>query len=233
MAVITYPLNGIEYTAEDAETYLCTRKSGVYSAEDNFALTISGSSSVSVGKGLAWIKDGEFAGKSVLSTEAVLIDVPIADSVLNRKDRIVIQFDKGSNATNIVLKQGTPATAAEAPSIVRDGTIYELGLYVIEIPAANIALNASQITNTMLDENVCGLMRDAVTGIPTASLYTQVEELIAQIRKHLEETIAGNIPPHAESHAKDGTDPITPESIGAASIEYVENAIGSVIGGAY
>lgn len=33
MAIITYPLNDVEYTAEDAETYLCTRTSGVYAAE--------------------------------------------------------------------------------------------------------------------------------------------------------------------------------------------------------
>ena len=25
MAIITYPLNDVDYTAEDAETYLCTR----------------------------------------------------------------------------------------------------------------------------------------------------------------------------------------------------------------
>ena len=31
MSIITYPLNGVVYSAEDVATYLCTRTSGVYS----------------------------------------------------------------------------------------------------------------------------------------------------------------------------------------------------------
>ena len=34
MAIVTYPLNGITYNAEDAETYLSTRISGIYAADD-------------------------------------------------------------------------------------------------------------------------------------------------------------------------------------------------------
>nr|DAG75024.1 MAG TPA: hypothetical protein [Caudoviricetes sp.] len=34
MAIITYPLNNIEYTAADAEIYNCTRTSGVYANTD-------------------------------------------------------------------------------------------------------------------------------------------------------------------------------------------------------
>ena len=101
MAVITYPLNGIEYNAENAETYLCTRTSGVYSAENNFALSITDSMQVTIGKGIAWIKNDDFAGKSIVSTTATVLDIPIADGALNRKDRVVIQFDKGLNETKL------------------------------------------------------------------------------------------------------------------------------------
>ena len=34
MAIITYPLNNIEYTAEDAELYHATRTSGVFANDD-------------------------------------------------------------------------------------------------------------------------------------------------------------------------------------------------------
>ena len=190
MAITTYPLNGIEYTAENAETYFCTRTSGVYAAEDNFALSIASASEVIVGTGLAWIKDGVFSGKSVVSTEETLIEIPIADGVLNRKDRIVLQFDKSRNASFIVLKEGTPASSAEPPSIVRDGTRYELGLYVIDVPAASIGVSLENITNTMKDENVCGLMRDAVTSA---------------------------MPEHAANHAIGGRDPLSPDQIGAVT----------------
>ena len=225
MAVITYPLNGIEYNAENAETYLCTRTSGVYSAENNFALSITDSMQVTIGKGIAWIKNDDFAGKSIVSTTATVLDIPIADGALNRKDRVVIQFDKGLNETKIVLKQGTAASSAAAPAIVRNGTVYELGLYVIDIAAGIVSIQAANITNTMLDETVCGLMRDGVTGIPTATLQAQAEEIIAQIEAALTEALAGGIPSHASTHAANGTDPVKPENIGAALSSHVHGNI--------
>ena len=42
MSIITYPLNGVVYSAEDVATYLCTRTSGVYSEETNFAVSTTG-----------------------------------------------------------------------------------------------------------------------------------------------------------------------------------------------
>lgn len=181
MAIVTYPLNGIMYNAENAETYLCTRTSGVYSADDNFSVQADGTMQVTVTPGLAWIKNGDFAGKSVVSTEPVILSFAMADGVLNRKDRIVLRFDVGENATNIVVKQGTPASTAEPKPIERTGTVYELGLYVVDIPAGTLGLSAANITSTMLDEEVCGIMRDGVTGIPTAQLQEQAMALMEQV----------------------------------------------------
>jgi hypothetical protein len=132
-----------------------------------------------------------------------------------------------------VLKVGVPATNAEEPSITRDGTIYELGLYVITIPAASTAVQTKDIMSTMLDENVCGVMRDAVTGIPTAALQAQAEALISEIEKTLSDVVGSSVPNHAAQHSKNGKDPIKPEDIGAASVEYVEELIGGAIGGGY
>ena len=53
MAIVTYPLNGITYNAEDAETYLSTRVSGVYASENCFDLTITADRTVTIGPGLA------------------------------------------------------------------------------------------------------------------------------------------------------------------------------------
>ena len=219
MAILTYPLNGVGYNAADAETYLCTRTSGVYSDENNFSLNISGNMQVSIGKGIAWINNEEFAGKVVANREEVVLSIPAADSVLNRKDRVVIQFSKSANATSIVLKKGTPASNAVAPSITQTASVFELGLYVINVPAGASVLTAGNITNTMLDENVCGLMRDSVTGIPTATLYAQAENLIQRIETSLAAAISGSIMPHAVTHSATGSDPIAPEDIGAVPEE--------------
>ena len=185
MAIVTYPLNGILYNAENAETYLCTRTSGVYSSDDNFSIQADGTMQVTVNPGLAWIKNGDFSGKSVVNTEPVILSFALADGVLNRKDRIVLRFDVGLNATEIIVKQGTPSSEAQPKPIERTGTVYELGLYVVNIPAGTVGINSSNITSTMLDESVCGIMRDGVTGIPTAQLQEQAESLMRMVESSL------------------------------------------------
>lgn len=217
MAILTYPLNGILYNAEDAEAYLCTRESGVYSAENNFTLEITDVMQISIGKGIAWIKNEEFAGKVIKNSANVSIDVPIADGTYGRIDRVVVRFDKAANATSIILKQGTAANIPVAPSIVRDGIIYELGLYEIFVGAGVLEITAADIKNTMLDESVCGLMRDGVTAIPTETLQAQAEDLIERIKTTLDKAVAEELMPHAITHAIGGDDELSPTDIGAVS----------------
>ena len=109
MSIITYPLNGVVYSAEDVATYLCTRTSGVYSKETNFAVSITGTRQITVAPGLAWINYDDFKGVSVCSREENVLTVPEADNILNRVDRVVLQFDTSENITAIKLKIGTPA----------------------------------------------------------------------------------------------------------------------------
>ncbi len=217
MSVLTYPLNGVTYNAEDAEAYLCTRESGVYSAENNFAIEITGAMQVSIGNGIAWIKNEEFAGKVIKNSADVSLDVPIADGEFARIDRVVIQFDKAKNASEIVLKKGTASTIPVAPPIVRDEIIYELGIYEIFVDAGVVEITDADIKNTMLDESVCGLMRDGVTSIPTETLQKQAEGIIKKINQTLENAVAGKVMPHATTHARGGNDELTPYEIGAVS----------------
>lgn len=177
MAIITYPLNDVEYTAEDAETYLCTRTSGVYAAE-SFPATVTEARKITIGTGMAWINNGTFKGKSVVSTENVSVAIPIADGALPRIDRIVLRFTKSTNESTFEVKPGTPASSPVAPTLTRSELLYELGLYTVSVPAGSLTVSAADVTNTMLDESVCGLMRDGVTGLPTGTLQQQYEALI-------------------------------------------------------
>ena len=206
MSIITYPLDIIEYEAKDAETYLCSRTSGVFASTGHFDASITGAREVTISSGLAWIKNADFKGKSVLNDAAVPISIPNADGVLDRVDRIVLQFSKTANATSIVLKSGTPSAAAVAPAIVQTETVYELGLYTVSVPAGSTTILASHVTDTRMDETVCGLMRDGVTGIPTAELQAQVETLIADLREQISNVAAGIISPSQIGAMGIGTD---------------------------
>lgn len=173
MSIITYPLDGVTYSAEDVATYLCTRTSGVYAKDSNFAASITGTRQVTIAPGLAWMNYDDFKGVSVCSRENTVLTVPDADNTLNRVDRVVLQFDTASNLTAIRLKTGTPAVAAQPPDILQNHNQYELGLCTISVPAGSAAISAADVTDTRADEDVCGVMRDGVTGIPTAQLIAQ------------------------------------------------------------
>lgn len=173
MSIITYPLDGVTYSAEDVATYLCTRTSGVYAKDSNFAASITGTRQVTIAPGLAWMNYDDFKGVSVCSRENTVLTVPDADSTLNRVDRVVLQFDTASNLTAIRLKTGTPAVAAQPPDILQNHNQYELGLCTISVPAGSATITAANLTDTRADEAVCGVMRDGVTGIPTQQLVEQ------------------------------------------------------------
>ena len=180
MNIITYPLNGITYDAEDVGTYLCTRTSGVYAKDTNYAVSITGARELTVAPGLAWINYEDFKGVSVCSREAVTLDVPAADTTLPRVDRIVLQFDADANASAVKLKPGTPSAAPEPPAIQQNHRQYELGLATLTVPAGTASITAANLTDTRTDEDVCGIMRDGATGIPTAQLLEQWQAAQAQ-----------------------------------------------------
>ena len=183
MSIITYPLNGVVYSAEDVATYLCTRTSGVYSKETNFAVSITGTRQITVAPGLAWINYDDFKGVSVCSREENVLTVPEADNTLNRVDRVVLQFDTSENITAIKLKTGTPAVAAQPPDILQNHNQYELGLCTISVPAGSTAVTVADIYDTRADETVCGVMRDGVTGIPAATLIKKLRDEIDKVDK--------------------------------------------------
>lgn len=183
MSIITYPLDGVTYSAEDVATYLCTRTSGVYAKDSNFAVSITGTRQITIAPGLAWINYDDFKGVSVCSREDTVLTVPDADNTLNRVDRVVLQFDTSSNLTAIRLKTGTPAVAAQPPDILQNHNQYELGLCTISVPAGSAAVTSADITDTRTDEAVCGLMRDGVTGIPTAELVARYNAILTAMQQ--------------------------------------------------
>lgn len=186
MSIVTYPLNGVTYDAEDAQTYLCTRTSGVYSSDDCFDISITDDMEVTISPGLAWIKNKDYAGMSICMDSAQSITIPLGSGSYPEYDRIVLRFDKESNASSLGLVQGTAEEDASAPDVEQDEEVYELGLYIIYREAGTTELSISDITDTRMDEDVCGIMRDAVTGVPTKVIQASALELIEELRAELE-----------------------------------------------
>ena len=179
--IITYPENGITYDADDASGYLATRLSGVYSAEEDFAVTAQGGLSVQVSAGQAWVRPARFKGRSIIMEQPTNVVLTEADPVRSRIDRIVLRYDAAAKKTRLQVLDGTPDSAAPAaPEISRTALVYDLCLAEIRRPAGSTSVTAADITDTRADETVCGVMRDGVTGIPAATL---IQRLRAEIDK--------------------------------------------------
>lgn len=182
--IVTYPLNGIDYDAADAAGHTATRTSGVYSSEEDFAVTAAGGLSVTVSAGVGWVHPARFEGYSVIMREAETLTLALSDGQRTRIDRIVLRYDAAARKSSLLVVQGTPDTQPTAPGISRTALLYDLCLAQITRPAGSTTIVAGNITDTRLDPALCGVMRDGVTGIPT-------EELIASARERinaLEET---------------------------------------------
>ena len=186
MAFITYPLNNIEYSAEDAELFHATRTSGVY-ANDSFGYSVTGENNIiTIGTGIGWIKNNDFAGKVIALKVPVSVDMGISDPIFPRIDAVVIQFDANANETNIIVKNGTAASYPIAPPVVRTEAIYELHLYQVLRNAGSIVISSSAIKDLRLNSEYCGIMADSVTSVDTESIQKQIDAFIENARSQTE-----------------------------------------------
>ena len=232
--IITYPENGITYDADDASGYLATRLSGVYSAEEDFSVTAQGGLSVQVSAGQAWVRPARFKGRSIIMEQPTTVVLTEADPVRSRIDRIVLRYDAAAKKTRLQVLEGTPDSASPtAPEITRTALVYDLCLADIRRPAGSTEITAADITDTRADENMCGVMRDSVTGIPTAQLQAQALAIMTQLSTELHTKLdaldaaiaaveSGNFYTKAEADAKFGTPyslpPATADQLGGVKV---------------
>lgn len=224
--IITYPENGITYDADDASGYLSTRLSGVYSADEDFAVTANGDLTVTVSAGQAWVRPARFRGRSIILEQPETVTLTAADTVRSRIDRLVLRYDAAAKKTSLTVLTGTPDSASPtAPEIIRTALVYDLCLADIRRPAGSTVVTAADITDTRADEAVCGVMRDGVKGIPTAQLQAQALAIMTQLSTELHTKLdaldaaiagveSGSFYTKAEADAKFGT----PYSLPAATV---------------
>ena len=232
--IITYPENGITYDADDAAGYLSTRLSGVYSADEDFAVTANGGLTVTVSAGQAWVRPVRFRGRSIIMEQPETVTLTAADTVRSRIDRLVLRYDAAAKKTRLQVLEGTPDSASPtAPEITRTALVYDLCLAEIRRPAGSTEITAADITDTHADEAVCGVMRDGVTGIPTAQLQAQALAIMTQLSTELHTKLAaldaaiaavesGSFYTKAEADAKFGTPyslpPATADQLGGVKV---------------
>ena len=213
----SFPNNRDEYIgAEYAMRWLHGRTSGVFAADNNAAVSaVQNSMAVAVSDGLGWLTDSDGNGivwwnDSEKSAGAKLqLTVDSADGVLNRIDRVIVEWQTTDYADlpEIKILKGTASSTAAAPALTNNGTKRQISLAQISVAAGTTAITASMITDERLDPAVCGLVTESVTA-DTSVINAQFAALLAQLRTAIEQAAGGEIPDGTITHQKLAADAV-------------------------
>lgn len=183
MSEFAYPLDGhIEFTAKQAGTWLGTRTSGVWSGDDNLSVSVASARQLKLSPGIAWMNTEKYWGKVYCNTADIIFNLPTADGVLDRICRVVIRWDKTANKAAAMLLLGTLASSPIAPARSTTDELYDLVIADYLVQHGETEASAARITDQRMNEELCGLMRDGVTRLPTAVFQTQIDAELEEVR---------------------------------------------------
>lgn len=128
---------------------------------------------VKIGK--AWIN-----GYYYENTDDLILNVDNADGVLHRVDSIVLRLDFINREIKTYVKKGTFSSSPVAPNLVRDSSMYELCIANIRVNVGVLSISQSNITDTRLNNELCGIVTQTVNTIDTTELYRQLQEAILE-----------------------------------------------------
>ena len=186
MSEFAYPLDGQQdYTAAQCGAFFCGRGSGVYSAEDNLAVSVTGARQLTLSAGIAWATTDTFWGKVYVNTAPINFLLPTADGALDMIVRIVARWNKTANTFSAVMLEGELSSTPTPPARSATDELFDLVLADYLIEHGETEASAARLTDQRLNEDLCGLMRDNVTRIPTDQLQAQSEALIEFLKDEI------------------------------------------------
>ena len=199
----SFPNNQDEYSgAEDVMRWLHGRTSGVFAAAGNSAVAAleTPGMAVTVSDGTGWMSNANVDGvvwwndTESLSGAKLQLAIDAADGVLNRIDRVIVEW-KTTNYVDrpeIKILKGIASSTAAAPALTNNSTKRQISLAKVYVAAGTTAITASMITDERLNPDVCGLVTDTLS-IDTSVINAQFTELLEQLRSAIEQVESGQI----------------------------------------
>lgn len=123
---------------------------------------------VTVRAGKAWIN-----GYILINDNDYILNIDVADGLLNRIDRIVVRYDTVDREMKLEVKRGDYATNAVAKGLQRDADAYELGLADIIVKNGIISITQANISDLRLNDDLCGIVHGIVEQVDTTTLFNQ------------------------------------------------------------
>ena len=182
------------YLAEDIAAYFASFVgTGVYAnSADNLMVFPMEGMNVQVKAGKGWIKGYYYENDSDLG-----LTLDNADGAQGRIDSIVLRLDLTNRYIKIFIKKGAYSANPTAPSLTRNADVWELQLATIAVNAGAAEITASDITDTRMNNSVCGVVKGVIEQIDTTSLFNQYDDKFntwfEQIKDQLSGDVAGNL----------------------------------------
>lgn len=134
--------------------------------------------SVQVLSGEGWIN-----GWWYRNTDVYTLNLQIADGVLSRIDAIVLRWGNTERDIWLEVITGEPSANPQVPPLRRDADYYDLRLGYINVTAGSVRITQAQITDTRLDNTVCGLVTGVIDQIDTTDLYNQFTAYFTEFKE--------------------------------------------------
>ncbi len=163
------------YGQEEFNRYFDNLYESGVSIDESGSMTLdvtSVSGAVQIGTGFAIVKGFYYYSDSVKS----LTITP--DAQYSRIDRVVLQANLATGPITAILKQGTPASNPQPPTLRRDGSVWEISLARITVTPAG----ALTISDERFDQVVCGAIRP--------KNLTEYNDMITEFQRRWEEWFA-------------------------------------------
>ncbi|MBN3397137.1 hypothetical protein CF074_05425 [Clostridium botulinum] len=161
------------YLAEDFARYFSTFiGNGVFPNPANQlqVVAIDNNMQVRIKKGYAWIN-----GYMYENTDDYILKLDPADGVLNRIDRIVLRLDFLERKIKAIVKKGQYASSPVAPVLQRDADAYEIAIVDVYVRNVVIKINQSDITDTRLNNQLCGIVHGTIKQVDTTEIFRQFQ----------------------------------------------------------
>jgi hypothetical protein len=212
----SYPNNvNEEIGAEHVMRWHHGRTSGVYGAAGELAVAqlATPAMAVTVSDGSGWLTDSNGNGihfwNDVFSASAALLQLPVetADGVLNRIDRVIVEWSTPNytQLPEIKVLKGTSAVSPVAPALTNSASLRQISLARIAVAAGTLAITAGMITDERFNASVCGVVTET-TQVDTSMATAQFEEVLGEAQQLVNDLQGEAVVNHAATHEPGGDD---------------------------
>ncbi len=162
-----------KYKADDFAQYFATFiGNGIFVKPSDClqVMAVTNAMKVIIRPGKAWVN-----GYYLINDADHTLNIEPSDTGLNRIDRIVIRLDFLQRKMSVEIKKGALSASPVAPTLKRDADAYELALADIYIAKGALTITQATITDTRLNNNLCGYMHNPIYQVDTTSIFNQYQ----------------------------------------------------------